>query len=129
MATLRQLCPTGIDCYFDNVGGAVTDAVLPLMNRFRRVAICGLISESNQDQPEPGPPLFRPTLFKELRVEGFLFARFQSRWSEGVTQITQWLDEGRLTYREEIVDGFTGLPRALIGLLRGQNIGKMLVRV
>jgi NADPH-dependent curcumin reductase CurA len=128
-ATLTPLCPKGIDCYFDNVGGRVTDAILPLMNVFGRVAICGLISEYNADQTELGPRLLRPILFKQLRIEGFVFARFQSRWSEGVAQITQWLDEGRLKYREEIVDGFTSMPRAFIGLLRGQNIGKMLVRV
>lgn len=128
-ATLTELCPQGIDCYFDNVGGAVTDAVLPLMNLFGRVAICGLISEYNADHAGPGPRLLRPILFKQLRVEGLVFARFQSRWSEAVAQITQWLGEGRLKYREEIVDGFTNMPRALIGLLEGQNIGKMLVRV
>jgi len=128
-AALTELCPQGIDCYFDNVGGAVTDAILPLMNRFGRVAICGLISEYNADRAEPGPRLLRPILLKQLPVEGFVFARFQSRWTEGVAQITQWLGEGRLKYREEIVDGFTKLPRALIGLLKGQNIGKMLVRV
>jgi NADPH-dependent curcumin reductase CurA len=127
--TLAQLCPNGIDCYFDNVGGPVTDEVLPLMNLFGRVAICGLISEYNADQMEPGPRLLRPILFKQLRVEGFVFARFQNRWTEAVAQITQWLGEGRLKYREEIVDGFTSMPRAFIGLLRGQNIGKMLVRV
>jgi len=128
-ARLTQLCPAGIDCYFDNVGGAVTDAVLPLMNPFGRVALCGLMSEYNVEQPELAPRLLRPTLLKQLRVEGFLFTRFQNRWSEAVTQISEWLGEGRLTYREEIVDGFDNLPRALIGLLRGQNIGKMLVRL
>jgi NADPH-dependent curcumin reductase CurA len=127
--TLTQLCPRGIDCYFDNVGGAVTDAILPLMNVFGRVAVCGLISEYNVDQTEAGPRLLRPILFRQLRVEGFVFARFQSRWSEAIAQITQWLGDGRLKYREEIVDGFTNMPLALIGLLRGHNIGKMLVRV
>ena len=127
-ATLTHLCPNGIDCYFDNVGGAVTDAILPLMNLFGRVAICGLISEYNADGTDYGPRPLRPILFRQLRVEGFVFSRFQDRWSEAVTQITEWLGDGRLKYREEIVDGFTSLPRALIGLLSGHNIGKMLVR-
>jgi NADPH:quinone reductase len=128
-ARLTQLCPAGIDCYFDNVGGALTDAVLPLMNPFGRVALCGLMSEYNLEQPELAPRPLRPMLLKQLRVEGFLFTRFQNRWGEAVGQIAQWLSEGQLKYREEIVDGFTNLPRALIGLLRGQNIGKMLVRL
>ena len=127
--SLTRLCPDGIDCYFDNVGGFVTDAVLPLMKPFGRVALCGLISEYNLDQPEPGPGPLRPILLNQLRMEGFLFTRFQNRWGEALTQIAQWLSEGRLTYREAIVDGFTNLPRALIGLLSGENIGKMLVRL
>jgi len=128
-ATLMQLCPNGIDCYFDNVGGVITDAVLRSMNAFGRVALCGLMSEYNQSAPEPGPRLLREILIKQLRVEGFLFTRFQNRWSEAVAQIAQWLSEGRLKYREEIVDGFTNLPQAFIGLLQGRNIGKMLVRL
>jgi NADPH:quinone reductase len=128
-ATLTRLCPNGIDCYFDNVGGAITDAVLPLMNPFGRVALCGLMSEYNQNTPEPGPRMLREILVKQLRVEGFLFTRFQNRWGEVVAQIAQWLAEGKLQYREQIVDGFTNLPHAFIGLLQGRNIGKALVRL
>jgi NADPH-dependent curcumin reductase CurA len=128
-ASLAPLCPTGIDCYFDNVGGAISDAVLSLMNPFGRVALCGLISEYNEDGPASGPRPLRPMLLKQLRVEGFLFTRFQSRWGEAIAQMARWLGEGQLTYREQVVDGFTNLPRALIGLLRGENIGKMLVRL
>jgi NADPH-dependent curcumin reductase CurA len=128
-AMLKQLCPSGIDCYFDNVGGVITDAVLPLMNPFGRVALCGLMSEYNQSMPEPGPRMLRDILVKQLRVEGFLFSRFQNRWGEAVAQIAQWLSDGKLKSREEIVDGFTNLPQAFIGLLEGRNIGKMLVRL
>jgi NADPH-dependent curcumin reductase CurA len=128
-AALMQLCPNGIDCYFDNVGGVITDAVLPSMNVFGRVALCGLMSEYNQIAPEPGPRMLREILVKQLRVEGFLFTRFQNRWGEGLAQIARWLGEGKLKYREEIVDGFTNLPQAFIGLLQGRNIGKMLVRL
>ena len=131
-ACLTRLCPAGIDCYFDNVGGAVTDAVLPLMNLFGRVALCGLMSEYNQKQPEFAPRLLRPMLLKQLRVEGFLFTRFQGRWGEAVAQIAQWLGEGRLTYREEIVDWLhqpaARAHRPAVRPEHRQNAGATLIR-
>jgi NADPH-dependent curcumin reductase CurA len=125
---LKGLCPNGIDCYFDNVGGAISDAVIPLINLFGRVSVCGLISEYGQDEPQFGPRLLESILAKQLRVEGFVLTRFQSRWGEALTQLAQWLEEGRLKYREEIVEGFTNMPRAFIGMLNGENTGKMLVK-
>jgi NADPH-dependent curcumin reductase CurA len=125
---LKQLCPNGIDCYFDNVGGPISDAVMPLMNLFGRVAICGLIAEYGNDAPWLGPGPFGTILAKQLRVEGFVLTRFQNRWAEAIRQLIQWIDEGNLKYREEIVEGFTNMPRAFIGLLQGENTGKMLVK-
>jgi NADPH-dependent curcumin reductase CurA len=128
LAKLKELCPSGIDCYFDNVGGAITDAVFPLMNVFGRMSICGQISQYNLEKPEPGPRLLGFVLVKQLKVEGFLVSRFQSRWAEGIAQMAGWLREGKLKYREEIVEGFENTARAFIGLLQGDNTGKMLVK-
>ena len=127
-AKLKELCPNGIDCYFDNVGGAITDAVFPLMNVFGRISVCGQISQYNLEKPEPGPRLLSFVLVKQLKVEGFIISRFQNRITEGLTQMAHWLREGRLKYREEVVEGFENMAKAFIGMLHGDNTGKMLVR-
>ncbi len=126
---LKELCPKGIDCYFDNVGGAITDAVFPLMNQFGRVSVCGLISQYNLERPEPGPRLLQYILVKQLKVEGFIVTRFMSRFPEGIMQMAKWIQEGKLKYQEQIVEGFENTPRAFIGLLQGENLGKMLVKL
>jgi NADPH:quinone reductase len=127
-AKLKELCPNGIDCYFDNVGGAITDAVFPLMNNFGRISICGQISQYNLAKPEPGPRLLGIVLVKQLKVEGFIVSRFQNRFAEGITQMAQWLREGKLKYREEVVEGFQNTAKAFIGMLQGDNTGKMIVK-
>jgi hypothetical protein len=128
-AKLKELCPKGIDCYFDNVGGAITDAVFPMMNVFGRMSICGQISQYNLEKPEPGPRPLTQVLVKQLKVEGFIVTRFQNRWAEGITQMAQWLREGKLKHREEVVEGFQNTVKAFIGMLQGENTGKMLVKV
>jgi NADPH:quinone reductase len=128
-AKLKEICPAGIDCYFDNVGGAITDAVFPLLNVFGRVSVCGQISMYNLEKPEPGPRLLPYTLVKQLKVEGFIVTRWQSRWGEGIAQMAQWLKEGKIQHREEIVEGFGNTVKAFIGMLQGENTGKMLVKV
>ncbi len=128
-AKLKELCPQGIDCYFDNVGGSITDAVFPLLNNFARVSICGQISQYNLEKPEPGPRLLTYLLIKQARVEGFIVTRFASRFREGFEQMAKWLSEGKLKYHEQIVDGFENTPKAFIGMLQGENTGKMLVKV
>lgn len=128
-AKLKELCPNGIDCYFDNVGGAVTDAVFPLMNVFGRISVCGQISQYNLAKPEPGPRPLTHVLVKQLKVEGFIVIRFQNRWAEGITQMAQWLQEGKLKHREQVVEGFQNAAKAFIGMLQGENTGKMLVKV
>jgi NADPH-dependent curcumin reductase CurA len=127
-AKLKELCPHGIDCYFDNVGGAISDAVFPLMNVFGRISVCGQISQYNLEKPEPGPRLLSLVLVKQLRVEGFIVSRFQNRFAEGLPQMALWLRAGRLKYREEVVEGFENMAKAFIGMLHGDNTGKMLVR-
>jgi NADPH:quinone reductase len=128
VAKLKELCPSGIDCYFDNVGGSITDAVFPLMSLFGRVSVCGQISQYNLEKPEPGPRVLPFVLVKQLKVEGFIVTRFMARWAEGITQMAMWLKEGKLKYREDIVEGFENTTKAFIGLLQGDNTGKMLVK-
>jgi NADPH-dependent curcumin reductase CurA len=125
---LGELCPSGVDCYFDNVGGRITDDILRVMNVFGRVSVCGQISMYNQEKPEPGPRVLPLVLTKQLRVEGFIVTRFMPRFREGAVQMGTWLKEGKLKYREQVVDGFENIPGAFIAMLEGQNIGKMLVR-
>jgi len=122
-------CPDGVDVYFDNVGGAVSDAVLTRINFHARIPICGLISQYNLEAPELGPRLTGLLLINRARMEGFIVFDFIKRYPEALAQLSAWLKAGDLTYREDIVDGFENMPAALIRLLRGENFGKQLVRV
>ena len=129
-AKLKELCPKGIDAYFDNVGGPITDAVFGLINTKARIAVCGQISQYNLDEPEMGPRIIlRSLLVKQARAEGFLVSQFATRFDEGLKQMAAWLGEGKLKYREDIVEGLENAPRAFIGMLKGKNIGKQLVLV
>ena len=130
-AKLRELCPNGIDVYFDNVGGTITDAVFRLINTRARIAICGQISQYNSTDPmsDTGPRFLTQVLVKTARIEGFLVFQFADRQAEGIRQMAQWLREGRIKYREEFTEGLESAPSAFIGMLRGQNTGKQLVRV
>lgn len=129
VSKLKELCPQGIDCYFDNVGGAITDAAFPLLNTFARVSVCGQISQYNLEKPESGPRLLPYVLVKQARVEGFIVTRFAPRFGEGFDQMAQWLREGKLKYQEYIVEGFENMPKAFIAMLQGKNTGKTLVKM
>jgi leukotriene B4 12-hydroxydehydrogenase/15-oxo-prostaglandin 13-reductase len=127
---LKELCPSGIDVYFDNVGGEITDAVFLLLNVHARVSICGQISQYNLEKPEMGPRHLLPTLLvKQARAEGFLVFQFADRYAEGLKQMAAWMKEGKLKYREDIVEGFENTPKAFIAMLKGANTGKQLVKV
>lgn len=126
---LKGLCPNGIDCYFDNTGGAVTDAVFRRINTGARIAICGQIASYNAVAEDYGPRIFRTLLVKQARVQGFLVNQYKDRYREAYPKIGEWLRSGSLTYRETIVEGFEKMPEAFIGLFSGQNLGKMLVKV
>ena len=132
-ARLATACPNGIDIYFENVAGPVLEAVLPLLNVFARIPICGTISSYNDTAPPPGPnrlpAVWRMILTKRLTVRGLLVTDFAAMHGDFLRDISAWMREGRIRYREDIVDGFENAPRALIGLLRGENFGKLLVRV
>ena len=125
---LAEECPSGIDCYFDNVGGAVTDAVLDNLAAGARVAICGQISQYNLAAPEMGPRNLRSLLGNRARMQGFTVNNYAHRFPEGLARLTSWIRSGRLKYREHVVEGFEEMPRAFIGLLHGENFGKLLIK-
>jgi len=131
---LVAACPDGIDVYFENVGGKIFDAVLPLLNTSARVPVCGLISGYNATALPKGPDrsalLMRTLLIKRIKMQGFIvFNDYGHRYPEFVQVMGQWLAEGKISYREDIVDGLENAPDAFIGLLEGKNFGKLIVRV
>jgi NADPH-dependent curcumin reductase CurA len=130
---LQQACPAGIDIYFENVGGAVFDAVLPLLNNFARIPVCGLIAHYNATQlpagPDRVPLLMQQILVKRLTLRGFIVWDFSSQMPEFLKDMTAWLKAGRIKYKEDITDGLENSPQELIGLLRGKNFGKKIIRV
>lgn len=126
---LQRLCPAGIDVYFDNVGGAITDAVFPCFNSRARVAVCGQISQYNLEKPEQGPRLLWKLIEKQARVEGFLVFQFADQYKPALEQLAAWVAEGKIKYREQIVEGIANAPEAFLGMLRGQNIGKQLIKI
>ncbi|MCW1932894.1 NADP-dependent oxidoreductase [Pararhodobacter zhoushanensis] len=133
-AQLKQACPAGIDIYFENVGGKVLDAVIPLLNPFARVPVCGLVSQYNATSLPDGPDrmnwLMGNVLRKKLRVQGFIiFDNFGHLYPEFAKAMMAWIKEGKIKYREEIIDGLENAPEAFIGLLRGENFGKRVIRV
>jgi NADPH-dependent curcumin reductase CurA len=126
---LQELCPRGVDVYFDNVGGTITDAVIPLLNTHARVSVCGQISQYNVEKPETGPRWLWALIVKQARVEGFLVFQFFDRFGPAVAEMARWIKEGKLKYKEDLVEGFDRLPQAFIGMLQGNNTGKRLVKV
>lgn len=130
---LRAACPKGIDVYFENVGGQVFEAVLPLLNNFARIPVCGLIAHYNATAPDKGPDhlplLMQQILTKRLTLRGFIVGDFASQIPQFLTDMGQWVREGRIKYKEDITDGLENAPRELIGLLRGENFGKKIIHV
>ena len=125
---LAAACPRGIDVYFDNVGGAVLNAVLRLVNQNARIPLCGTIADYNAAEPPPGPNL-RPLLVKRAMIKGFIVSDHTDRAPAFFRDCATWIAEGRLTYREDIVEGLEQAPAALLKLFDGANLGKLLVRV
>ncbi|MEM7233657.1 MAG: zinc-binding dehydrogenase, partial [Planctomycetota bacterium] len=126
---IREACPEGVDAYFDNVGGPITDAVFPSFNVGARVAICGQISQYNNSSVELGPRLLGHFIVKRIRMQGFLVFDFKRQFPGAFRELSAWVAEGKLTFRENFVDGIENAPDAFLGLFRGDNIGKQLVRV
>ena len=131
---LQTATPKGIDVYFENVGGAVFDAVVPLLNTGARIPVCGLVSQYNATALPAGPDrlswLMGQVLRKRLTLRGFIiFQDFGHLYDDFAKQMTEWIAAGRMHYVEEIIDGLEHAPHAFIGLLRGENFGKRVIRV
>jgi NADPH-dependent curcumin reductase CurA len=126
---LAELAPDGIDIYFDNVGGDHLEAAIGALRTYGRVVACGSISRYNDAEPSPGPRNMFMVVTKRLRIEGFIISDHFDRFREFVGEAAEWVRDGRLRYRETVVEGIENAPKAFLGLLRGENIGKMLVKV
>jgi NADPH-dependent curcumin reductase CurA len=130
---LKAACPNGIDIYFENVGGAVWNAVFPLLNDFARIPVCGRVANYNDtklpDGPDRTPQLMGAVLTKRLRIQGFIVWDFAAQAKDFAREMGGWVREGRIKYREDVVEGLEKAPDAFLGLLKGRNFGKLLVRV
>jgi len=125
---LRAATPEGIDCYFENVGGEVLDAVLRRLNPFSRIALCGLIAEYNL--PEPlGAKMIRSLLVNRAKLQGFIVPDRQDLYMRAVTQLARWVAQGKIKYHETVAEGLRSAPAAFIGMLKGKNLGKQLVKL
>lgn len=129
LSRLRRLCPTGIDVHFENVGGQVLDAALACINTRARIVLCGMIAQYNEFVPPPGPRFLGNVLIRRARIEGFLVLDYQHHYHAAMESLGQWLREGRLKYRTDIVEGLEQAPAAVNRLFEGSNIGKLLIRV
>ena len=122
-------CPNGVDIYFDNVGGDISDAVLANINKYARLPVCGAISLYNETEAPVGPRLQPIILTKSATMRGFIVSDFLEKFPEAIQLLTHWLKEGKLTYAETIVEGFDRIPQAFIDLFEGKNEGKMIVKI
>lgn len=131
---LAAACDKGIDVYFENVGGKVFDAVMPLLNTGARVPVCGLISQYNATSLPDGPDrmsaLMGMLLVKRIKMQGFIiFDDYAHRYNEFATQMTEWLEQGKIQYKEQVVEGLENAPQAFMGLLQGENFGKLVIKM
>ena len=124
----KEATPDGVDCYFDNVGGEVSSMIFSRMNDYGRIAVCGAISSYNSDIPKV-PAVQTMFVFKQLKMQGFLVWSWSNRWMEGITELSKWVQEGKIKYNETITEGFENTPQAFIEMLRGKNYGKAIVKV
>jgi NADPH-dependent curcumin reductase len=131
---LKSACPDGVDIYWENVGGITFDTVLPLLNDYARIPVCGLISLYNATSLKGGeqdrlPLLFRQILTKRMMIRGFIVFNHYDQREESILALSKWIKEGKIKYKEDFVDGLENAPNAFIGLLNGKNFGKLVVRV
>nr|XP_054521314.1 prostaglandin reductase 1-like [Pan troglodytes] len=126
--TLKKASPDGYDCYFDNVGGEFSSIVISQMKKYGRIAICGAISTYNRTgPPPPGPP--PDIIYKELRTEAFVYYRWQGEVRrKALKDLLKWVLEGKIQYKEYIIEGFENMPAAFMGMLKGDNLGKTIVK-
>lgn len=129
VAAIARACPQGVDVYFDNVGGQILDATLLNLNKDARVVFCGAISSYNSIEPVPGPYNFWQILARSATIEGYLVSDYLDQFPQGIAQMRDWVSEGRLQFREQIIDGLENTLDAFNLLFEGRNEGKLMVRV
>lgn len=126
---IAAFCPDGVDVYFDNVGGSISDSVHTHINRFGRIVVCGAISTYNDTTVPVGPRVQGFLIKQSALMQGFIVGNYAEKFPEGIKQLSEWLKEGKLTYSETIVEGFDAIPETFIALFEGKNKGKMIVKV
>jgi NADPH-dependent curcumin reductase CurA len=127
-SNLRQALPSGVNVYFENVGGRVLDAVLPMLNAFARIPFCGYVSEYDRGDAHAITHL-RQLLVSRARLQGFIISEHMEAWPQALAELAGWLAAGKLRYRETVTEGLENAPRAFIGMLGGENLGKQLVKI
>ncbi|MGH8672723.1 MAG: NADP-dependent oxidoreductase [Burkholderiales bacterium] len=125
---LKEACPNGVDVYFENVGGQILDTLLRLMNLRSRIIVCGLISDYNATDPY-GVKMFRSILVNRIKVQGMIVFDWLDRYGEANAALLEWVVAGKLKYRESVLEGIESAPKGLIGLLKGENFGKQLIKL
>jgi NADPH-dependent curcumin reductase CurA len=128
-AALGEACPDGVDVYFENVGGEHLEAALDHMNMFGRIPLCGMISQYNATEPPPGPSNLGVAVGKRLTLKGFIVGDHAARFPQFYADMGRWIAEGKIKWRETVVEGLEKAPAAFIGLFKGENFGKMLVKI
>ncbi|PKR78123.1 NADP-dependent oxidoreductase [Halalkalibacillus sediminis] len=126
---IAKACPNGVDVYFDNVGGEISDAVHVNINKYARITVCGAISSYNLEGKDVGPRIQTTLIKKSAKMQGFTLGDYTDRFGEGSEALAKWLNEGKLKYEETIKEGFDHIPDAFLDLFEGNNIGKLLVKV
>jgi hypothetical protein len=126
---LGVVAPDGVDCYFDNVGGPITEAVLEHLAMYSRTVICGRISEYNESEPSMGPRILRYLHSTRSRIQGFTVNQYPAQFEDGRAQLARWVKSGEIKYKEDVIEGFENCPKAFIGQLGGANFGKLLIKV
>jgi hypothetical protein len=126
---VKSTCPEGVDIYFDNVGGEISDAVLANINKYARLPVCGAISLYNETEVPLGPRLQPIILTKSATMRGFIIGDLSEKFPAATKQLTSWLNDGKITFTETIVEGFDNIPQAFLDLFEGKNKGKMIVKI
>lgn len=126
--SLNEAAPTGVDCYFDNVGGEISSVIISKMNKYGRISVCGSISGYNDTKIRLAPVVQPSFIFNELKMEGFLVHRWKDRFPEAVKAVRDWIKDGKVKYRETATKGFENMPQAFMDMLKGKNLGKAVVQ-
>jgi len=126
---IKDSCPNGVDIYFDNVGGRVSDAVIFNSNNFCRIPVCGAISQYNETKLSHGPRINPFIISRRLKMQGFIVFDYADKYLEAQMQLGKWMKEGKISLEETVIEGFDNIPNAFLGLFQGKNMGKMIVKI